>query len=267
MNEPTANFDLQKNTTTAILDNLNQNQSEAVQSITGSTLVIAGAGSGKTAVLARRVAYIIATTNQPGKILCLTFTNKASVEMNHRVKKILTDSGINLPVIPPWQIDYEQQPTISTFHSLGNRLLREFADKVDLKKEFNILDTDDQKKIVRDIFKELNIDVKKINPNNALYFISQCKQEMLLPSQSHKITKDFLPVFHQIYKLYSKKLKENHTVDFDDLILLPYLILKDNPDILEIIQDRWWHVMVDEFQDTNPSQFELIKLISPPELL
>jgi DNA helicase II / ATP-dependent DNA helicase PcrA len=250
-----------------ILEGLNENQSNAVQSITGSTLVIAGAGSGKTAVLARRVAYLVSEFNEPGKILCLTFTNKAAAEMNHRVKKILTESGINLPSIPPWEIDYVQQPTICTFHSLGNRLLREFGDKIDLKKEFNILDSEDQKKIIRGIFKDLNIDIKKINPSNASYFISQCKQEMLTPDKSHQITKDFLPVFHQIYKLYSKTLKENHTVDFDDLILLPYLILRDNKEVLDIIQDRWWHIMVDEFQDTNPSQFELIKLISPPDLV
>jgi DNA helicase II / ATP-dependent DNA helicase PcrA len=248
----------------AILEGLNSNQSEAVQSISGSTLVIAGAGSGKTAVLARRVAYLVAQFNEPGKILCLTFTNKAAAEMNHRVKKILLDSGINLPNIPPWEIDYSGQPTICTFHSLGNRLLREFGDRTDLKKEFNILDSEDQKKIIRGIFKELNIDTKKINPNNALYFISQCKQEMLTPDKSHKISKDFLTIFHQIYKIYSRTLKENHTVDFDDLILLPYLILRDNKDVLEIVKDRWWHVMVDEFQDTNPSQFELIKLICPP---
>jgi DNA helicase II / ATP-dependent DNA helicase PcrA len=250
-----------------ILTGLNDNQSEAVQSITGSTLVIAGAGSGKTAVLARRVAYIISQTNEPGKILCLTFTNKAAVEMNHRVKKNLVESGLNLPSIPPWEIDYAQQPTICTFHSLGNRLLREFYDKADLKKEFNILDSDDQKKIVRDIFKELDIDPKKINPSNALYFISQCKQEMLVASESRKISKDFLSVFHQVYKLYERKLKENNIVDFDDLILLPYLILRDNQDVLDIIQDRWWHIMVDEFQDTNPSQFELIKLLCPPNMV
>ena len=248
-----------------LLENLNDRQSEAVQSITGSTLVIAGAGSGKTAVLARRVAYMIAKGEVPGRILCLTFTNKAAGEMNHRVNNLLESAGIFLPNIPVWQIDHIQKPLICTFHSLGVRLLREFGDRIGLKKEFNILDTEDQKKILRAIMQELNIDTKKMQPSNAIYFISQCKQELLTARDSRKITKEFLPIFHQIYSKYEEKLIQNNTVDFDDLILRPFLVLRDNQDIREILRDRWWQVLVDEFQDTNRSQFELIKLICPKE--
>jgi DNA helicase II / ATP-dependent DNA helicase PcrA len=250
-----------------ILQNLNQNQLEAVKSIVGSTLVIAGAGSGKTAVLARRVAYLVAKGEIPGRILCLTFTNKAAGEMNQRVLKLLSDAGLELPNIPPWQIEYELKPLICTFHSLGVRLLREFGNRVDIKKEFSILDTEEQKKIIKQIMTELNLDIKKMNPSNALYFISQCKQELLLAADSRKLSKEFLPVYHQIYKRYESICGENQRVDFDDLILQSYIVLRDNPDVVETLRQRWWHVLVDEFQDTNQSQFELVKLLCPPSVL
>lgn len=253
--------------TDSILHNLNQQQLEAVQSITGSTLVIAGAGSGKTSVLARRVAFLIAQGEIPGRILCLTFTNKAAGEMNLRVNKLLSNSGFELPNIPSWQIEYTLKPMICTFHSLGVRLLREFGQRVDIKKEFSILDTEEQKKIIKKIMNQLNIDLKKMNPSSILYFISQCKQELLLPSDSRKLSKEYLPVFHQIYREYSQVCNQNHRVDFDDLILQSYIVLRDNPDVTEILRQRWWHVLVDEFQDTNQSQFELIKLIAPAQNL
>lgn len=250
-----------------ILDGLNDRQLEAAQSITGSTVVIAGAGSGKTAVLTRRVAYLITQGEKPGSILCLTFTNKAAKEMNERVYKLLGSVHIDLPHIAPWKSDYENIPLLCTFHSLGVRLLREFGDKIDLKKEFTILDTDDQKKIIRQILKELNVSEKNLAPSLALYFISQCKQESLEAGQSRQLQKEFLPIFHQIYRKYEDYLKSNNVVDFDDLILQPYLLLRDNVDIVEILQQRWHHIMIDEFQDTNQAQFELVKLLCPIEIL
>jgi DNA helicase II / ATP-dependent DNA helicase PcrA len=251
----------------SILINLNENQTEAVQSITGSTLVIAGAGSGKTAVLTRRVAFLIANGQVPGRILCLTFTNKAAKEMNKRVHTLLSDVGMNLPEIPLWKEDYLQNPLLATFHSLGVRLLREFGSKIDLKKEFSILDSDEQKKTVRSILKELDISEKNVQPSLVLYFISQCKQELLDSSNSRKLNKDFLPIFHQIYSKYEQKLKQSQSVDFDDLLMLPYTILRDNTDVLEILRQRWWHIMIDEFQDTNSAQFNLVKLLCPYALL
>jgi DNA helicase II / ATP-dependent DNA helicase PcrA len=250
-----------------ILNNLNEPQSFAVCSIMGSNLVIAGAGAGKTAVLTRRVAYLINKEVIPGQILCLTFTNKAAHEMNLRVRSLLGEVGINLPHVPPWKQDYLQNSLLCTFHSLGVRLLREFGEKIELKKEFTILDSDDQKKIIRRILKELNVSEKNLQPSLVSYFISQCKQELLIASDSRKITKDFLPIFHQIYRKYEDLLQSTQSVDFDDLILKPYLLLRDHLDVREILQDRWRHVMVDEFQDTNPAQFELIKLLMPIELL
>jgi DNA helicase II / ATP-dependent DNA helicase PcrA len=250
-----------------ILQDLNNKQIESVSSLEGSTLVIAGAGSGKTAVLVRRVAYLIAKGELPGNILCLTFTNKAAKEMNERVRKLLENVNINLPNLPPWQNDYLRIPLLCTFHSLGVRILREFGEEIDLKKEFTILDTEEQKKIIKQIQKDLNIDQKNLQANLVSYFISKCKQELLTPENSHKLTQDYLPVFHQIYKKYQEVLSKNQAVDFDDLILSPYLILKNSALTRQILQNRWTHIMIDEFQDTNPAQFELVKLLIPKEIL
>jgi DNA helicase II / ATP-dependent DNA helicase PcrA len=262
-----SNLDIFTETQYKILDNLNDRQKEAVLSTTGSNLVIAGAGSGKTAVLTRRVAYLISQGVTPGQILCLTFTNKAAAEMNKRVRSLLLSVGIDLPQVAPWQQNYLLNPLLCTFHSLGVRILREFGDKIDLKKEFSILDSDDQKKIVRRILKDLNVSEKNLQPSLAVYFISQCKQESLIASESRKLTKEFLPIFHQIYAKYEAELKASQVVDFDDLILLPYQILSQHQDVRQALRDRWSHVMVDEFQDTNPAQFEFIKLLMPVESL
>ena len=173
----------------ALLRGLNPKQDEAVRSITGSNLVIAGAGSGKTAVLTRRVAYLIARGATPGEILCLTFTNKAAKEMNTRVRDLLQSIQIDLPYTPPWKADYLSNPLLSTFHSLGVRILREFGEHIGIRPEFSILDTDDQKKIIRQIFKELDVDKKKVQPSLVSYFISQCKQELLVAKDSRRVSK------------------------------------------------------------------------------
>jgi DNA helicase II / ATP-dependent DNA helicase PcrA len=251
----------------ALLRGLNPRQLEAVQAVTGSNLVIAGAGSGKTAVLTRRVAYLISRGQTPGEILCLTFTNKAAKEMNTRVRGLLSSIQIDLPYVAPWNEDYLSNPLLVTFHSLGVRILREFGEKVGLRPEFSILDTEDQKKIIRGIFKDLDVDKKKIQPSLVSYFISQCKQELLVANDSRKVSKDFLPIFHQVYKKYEEILYASSVVDFEDLLLKPYLLMRDNPDVLEVLRSRWKHVMVDEFQDTNEAQFELIKLLVSPQML
>jgi DNA helicase-2/ATP-dependent DNA helicase PcrA len=255
------------NQSSLIIEGLNDKQIQSVTSNSSSNLVIAGAGSGKTSVLTKRVAYLISKNIQPGQILCLTFTNKAAGEMNDRLRKMLNEVGVDLPYTPVWQNDYLHSPLLCTFHSLGVRILREFGEKINLKKEFNILDSDDQKKVIKEILKEKNIDIKKLNPGLVVYFISKCKQESLLAKDSKKITQEFLPIFHEIYEQYEKRLKANQAVDFDDLILLPYLLLKTDSETREILQDRWKHVLVDEFQDTNPAQFDLIKLLQPAKKL
>lgn len=248
-----------------LLQGLNSQQAKAVVSLTGSNLVIAGAGSGKTAVLTRRLAYLIANGVDPGKILCLTFTNKAAGEMNSRVRNLLNKVGINIPMLKPWQEDYEKSPLICTFHSLGVRFLREFGQKIGLGEQFNILDTSDQQTLIKKILKDQNIDSKQYNPRLFTYFISQCKQELLMSQESKKLTKEFLPIFHQVYKIYEESLRKNNNVDFDDLLLLTYIILKDFEEVRDVVQARWYHLMVDEFQDTNTAQTEIVKLIMPAE--
>lgn len=251
----------------AILNGLNSRQQEAVRAIEGATLVIAGAGSGKTAVLSRRVAYLIALGVIPGSILCVTFTNKAAREMEHRVRTILDNVGLHLPHVPIWVEDYIQTPLVCTFHSLGVRLIKEFGSRLDISRDFTILDDDDQKKIIRSILKEKNIAESVVQPKLVSYFISLCKQELLTAAESRRLGKDFLPIFHQIYASYEETLRKNQCVDFDDLLLLPYLILRDHEDVRTDLQNRWHHIMVDEFQDTNQAQFELIRLLIPPELV
>lgn len=244
-----------------IIDGLNLRQKEAVKSIYGETLVIAGAGSGKTAVLTRRCAYLIAEGARPGSILSLTFTNKAAAEMNQRIRKLLFELGYDLPFTPTWSLDYTNSPLFCTFHSLGVRLLREFGELVGVPKTFTILDKDDQLKLIKDTQKSLNIDPKVMAPNYAVHFISQCKQELLVAANSHKYSKDFLPVFHQVYKVYEERCRANGVVDFDDLILMPYLVLKNHLSARIICQERWRHIQVDEFQDINVAQFELVGLL------
>ncbi len=250
-----------------ILNGLNSRQVEAVSAISGSTLVIAGAGSGKTSVLIRRVAHLISTGAAPGQILCLTFTNKAAAEMNKRVVELLNQLGINITPSRSWQNDYSSAPLLCTFHSLGVRLVREFGDLIDLKSTFSIIDNDDQKKIIKEILKQRNLDPKNIAPDLVLYFIGQCKQNLLTAGDSRLLKKEFLPVFHQLYAAYEQTLRQSQSVDFDDLILIPYLILRDFEQVRTTLQARWSHLMVDEFQDTNQAQFELIRLLSPEKLI
>ena len=246
---------------TQISHGLNNRQTEAVKSVFGETLVIAGAGSGKTAVLTRRCAYLIAEGARPGSILSLTFTNKAALEMNQRIRKLLFELGYDLPFVPAWSLDYTNSPLFCTFHSLGVRLLREFGDLVGIPKAFTILDKDDQTKLVKTCQKELNIDPKVMAPSYAIHFISQCKQDLLVAADSHKIAQDYLPIFHQVYKAYEAKCRANAVVDFDDLILQPYLVLRHHPEARRACQNRWLHIQVDEFQDINLAQFELVAML------
>ncbi len=250
-----------------IFKNLNPKQIEAVSQTNGAALVIAGAGSGKTTVLTHRVAYLISQGVLPGKILCVTFTNKAAKEMYQRVHSFLQQLGFSLPEVLPWQTDYTNVPLLCTFHSLGARLLREFGGCVGLQKNFTILDEEDQKKLAKQLFHEMNLDPKIYSVNLFLNFVSRCKQELLTVKQSKLLSKDYLPKFHDFYKIYNDTLRASNAVDFEDLLFLPYLIISQNSEVQKILLDRWHHVMVDEFQDINQAQFALIKLLSPSERL
>jgi DNA helicase II / ATP-dependent DNA helicase PcrA len=252
---------------TPILEGLNNNQVDAVNTLSGATLVIAGAGSGKTAVLTRRVANLILNGTRGGSILCLTFTNKAAKEMNMRVSKLLAAAGVRIPTIRVWEYDYSTSPLLCTFHSLGVRLLKEYGEKIGLKPEFTVIDEDDRKKIIKELIKDNNLDPKKVQVSFIGYFFSQCKQELTTYDNSVKQFPDYPPFMHKIYAQYEQKLKNNNCVDFDDLIFKTYLMLEGNPDVVKDLNDRWGHIMVDEYQDTNQAQFKIIELLAPSSLI
>jgi DNA helicase II / ATP-dependent DNA helicase PcrA len=251
----------------SILEGLNKNQIEAVNTLSGATLVIAGAGSGKTAVLTRRVANLILNQVSGGEILCLTFTNKAAKEMNFRVQNLLQHSGFRIPPIRVWEYDYTKSPLLCTFHSLGVRLLKEFGEGIGLKPEFTVIDEDDRKKIIKELIKDNNLDPKKVQVSFVGYFFSQCKQELVTYDISSSEFPDYPPFMHKLYSQYEQKLKNNNSVDFDDLIFKTYLMLEKNPQVVEIINNRWTHIMVDEYQDTNQAQFKLVELLAPSKLI
>jgi DNA helicase II / ATP-dependent DNA helicase PcrA len=251
----------------SIHEGLNANQLNAVDTLSGSTLVIAGAGSGKTAVLTRRVANLIINGARGGSILCLTFTNKAAKEMNTRVGKMLAAEGVRIPPIRVWEYDYTISPLLCTFHSLGVRLLKEYGVKIGIKPEFTVIDEGDRKSIIKELIKDNNLDPKKVQVSFVGYFLSACKQELVSHQDSKIEFPDYPEFMHKLYAQYEAKLKNNNCCDFDDLIFKTHTLLHNNPDVVKELNTRWTHVMVDEYQDTNQAQFKIIELLAPPSLV
>ncbi len=236
-----------------ILDPLNKNQKIAVTHESGPLLVFAGAGSGKTRTITHRIAYLIREKNiQPYRILGVTFTNKAAGEMKERANKLVGESGI--------------QPELRTFHSFGVRLLSGEIEHLDREKNFTIYDDIDQRVILKETIKELMIDPDRYNVRTLAGQISSAK-DSLLDATQYSQKKSFKNSqkdneFVQIYSLYEKKLKENNAYDFGDLLMVPVKLLQANQAVRKRWQERYQHIMVDEFQDTNPAQFELARLLS-----
>ena len=229
---------------------LNKEQRAAVLNINGPTLVVAGAGSGKTKVLTSKLAYLVQQKKAwPNQILCVTFTNKAAKEMRDRVLKVL-DGKIN------------SLSWLGTFHSISVKFLRRHAEAVGIKSNFTILDVDDQKKLIRNISKGENIDSKKISPQFILSMIDQWKNKGLLPDEI-KLTKKniFENQILKIYKVYQTKIRDLNSCDFGDLILYCVKLFENNPDIRKIYSDNFKYILVDEFQDTNFIQSKWLKLI------
>ncbi len=234
-----------------LLENLNDKQREAVLATEGPCLVIAGAGSGKTKVLTHKIAYLIAENNvKPWNILAITFTNKAANEMKERIEKLVGDCAMDI-----W---------MGTFHSICVRILRKFIDRIGFDNSFIIFDTSDQKTVMKECLKELKVDDKLYTDKSVLYEISNAKNEMLEPKQyAIKYDGDFRKeTIAKIYNLYQRKLKENNAVDFDDIINFTIKILKENSDVLDMYTDKFKYVLVDEYQDTNKSQFTLVSLLA-----
>ena len=232
------------------IDNLNDKQKEAVLYNDGPLLIIAGAGAGKTKTLTTKIAYLIEEKYAtPYNVLAITFTNKAAKEMKDRLYAMLGDVAKKIQV--------------STFHSFGLKLLRENFELLGYDRNFVIMDSDDSLTVVKKIIKDLGYDPKVYNPKAIRNKISSCKNEMISAKAYERYAiSDYEQVIHKIYEKYEDKLYRNNSVDFDDLLLLPIKLFKENSDVLERYQDLYQYILIDEYQDTNQAQYILTKLIS-----
>jgi DNA helicase-2/ATP-dependent DNA helicase PcrA len=233
------------------LAHLNKNQKEAIIDLDGPCLIVAGAGSGKTKVLTSRVVHIIREKKAwPNQILCVTFTNKAAREMQNRILEQLTQKTKSLP----W---------LGTFHSVSAKILRKHAEAVGLNSRFSIIDQDDQLRLIKNICKAENIDIKKVAPQWVLSLINQWKNKGLLPKDV--ITKKGMPLekaILNVYKFYQERLKILNSCDFGDLILLCVTIFENNPDILQLYLNNFKYILVDEYQDSNFIQSKWLNLLA-----
>lgn len=229
------------------LDKLNDKQKEAVLHMDGPCLVIAGAGSGKTKVLTTRIANLIDSGVSPYNILAITFTNKAAKEMRERLELLVPNNNT----------------FVGTFHSFGVRIIRENYDLLGLNRNFTILDSDDVTTIIKRIMKEKNIDSKECAPAYIRNRISFIKNENMSIAEIEKFfNTPAEKIAYEVYKDYINILKNNNSVDFDDLLLLPVKLFKSNPEVLEKYQDRFKYILIDEYQDTNEVQYSLTKLLA-----
>ncbi|MGQ9846059.1 MAG: ATP-dependent helicase [Bacteroidales bacterium] len=239
-----------------ILISLNENQLQAVINFQGPTLIIAGAGSGKTRVLTHRIAYMLQQGIHPARIMALTFTNKAADEMKERIAQM---------------VSYKQarQLWIGTFHSIFRRILKEEAEKLQYNSNFTIYDTDDSKNLIKNIIKTLNLDIEKYKVNDVLSRISKAKNN-LITYQAYKKNREYLQsdakrkneALWQIYEHYQIRLKTANAMDFDDLLLNTNILFRDYTEVLEKYQNLFDYILVDEYQDTNYAQYLIIKKIS-----
>ena len=233
------------------INNLNDAQKKAVSCTEGPLLIVAGAGSGKTKVLTSRIAHIINEKKAfPNQVLAVTFTNKAAKEMEIRVLKILKNVGSGLS----W---------LGTFHSISAKLLRKHANAVGLNYNFSIIDNNDQTRLIKNICKAENIDIKKISPNYILSVIDKWKNNGWYPEDVIIKKKDFLEKgFLSIYKIYQSKLLDLNACDFSDLILHSVKIFEKNPDITEMYSKNFKYILVDEYQDTNLIQSKWLNYLA-----
>lgn len=235
-----------------LLNELNDAQREAVAASLGNLLVLAGAGSGKTRVLVHRVAWLIEVEKiSPYSILAVTFTNKAAAEMRGRLESLL-----QRPMQHMW---------VGTFHSLSHRLLRNHWQDVGLPQSFQILDTDDQYRLVRRILRELSLDEKQWSPRQAQWFINAQKDEGLRPHQLGQPVDLYTKTLGRIYEAYQATCERSGLVDFAELLLRSYELWHKHPDIRRQYQQRFQHIVIDEFQDTNAIQYKWLSLLTGPQ--
>jgi len=231
------------------LETLNNSQLEAVKVMDGPLLILAGAGSGKTRVLTTRVSYLIEQGVDPDAILAITFTNKAAKEMKERIIKILGSMA------------YQIQ--ISTFHSFGLKIVKENCELLGYKKNFTILDSDDSLTVIKKILKDFDLDPKIYNPKGIKSQISGAKNELLNPEDySSYASSEYEKIVLKVYKAYQNKLAINNSLDFDDLLMLPIVLFRQNPEVMKKYQEKYKYILIDEYQDTNEAQYILTKMIS-----
>ena len=238
-----------------MLDQLNEAQREAASCTEGPVMIIAGAGSGKTRTLTYRIAHLIETGVDPFNILALTFTNKAAGEMKERIIGLVGSQAKNI-----W---------MGTFHSVFAKVLRSEADKLGYNRSFTIYDNDDSKSLIKSIVKQLNLDPKTYNPGYVLNRISMAKSHLIGPedyAQNPEIVQADItakkPDIAQIYAIYNKRLRNSMAMDFDDLLFNMNVLLRDFPDVLLKYQERFRYILVDEYQDTNFSQYLIVKKLA-----
>ena len=238
-----------------LLENLNDKQIEAVTHFNGPLLVIAGAGSGKTSALTRRIAWLIEEKQiSPWNILAVTFTNKAAKEMKDRVIKLLSGNTV---------LSERDLPTIGTFHSICVRILRKNIHNLDFENSFAIYDTADQQILTKRIMDEMGLDSKRINPKAVLSHISNAKNQLIGPEEYRAYANDyFSEKVAEIYPYYQRHLRQNNALDFDDIIMQTVELFKKFPNVLDDYQEKFKFISVDEYQDTNHAQYILIKMLA-----
>ena len=228
------------------IDNLNDKQKEAVLYINGPMLVLAGAGSGKTKVLTNRIANLIDNGISPANILAITFTNKAAKEMKDRVFNLIGNDAYMIQ--------------ISTFHSLGLKILKENYEKLGYDKNFVVIDSDDALAVIKKIMKDMNLSPQYYNAKNIRNKISSAKNELMDLQSFANLEYDKNVV--KVYEKYLEKLKLNNSVDFDDLLILPIRLFREYPSVLESYQERYKYILIDEYQDTNECQYIFSKMLA-----
>ena len=238
-----------------LFEGLNENQKKAVLHKDGPLLVLAGAGAGKTRAISHRVAYLVNQGIEPEKILAITFTNKAAAEMRERISALLRKLSFSLG---------NQQPFVSTFHSLGVSMLRKSGSKIGISKNFSIFDQSDSLSLIKEAIKEFNLDEKQFQPSRVQGIISRYKGD-LITNESFRETvgSEFFPqIISRVWDRYEEELQKQKALDFDDLILKTYLLLKNSDEAREYYQELWQYILIDEYQDTNKGQYELSKILA-----
>src|SRR5690625_3739546 len=236
--------------TIKLLRGLNKEQREAIQHTEGPLLIMAGAGSGKTRVLTHRIAYLIEEKFiNPYNILAITFTNKAAKEMQERVRQLI---GVR-----------SEGMWVSTFHSMCVRILRRHIDLIGYSRNFTIVDDSDQITVVKQVLKDLNYDPKEYTPRMMLARISSFKNELKTPEQALNLQGNhYEKIVAEVYEAYQRTLRQNHALDFDDLIMETIHLFQRVPEVLEKYQHQFQYIHVDEYHDTNHAQYYLVKLLA-----